>query len=309
VKAREGAPAHKRPKAAGVVVACERDEERAATLAARLRSYCQPQLRVVDVAGAGGLPASLAGGTVYVVQGDYLTLPVHSAALTQVTVAVCDPSCSGSGLKAKAGDAYGEAGGVVGAAPSAHAYKHGGGAAEHAHADADADGASGGRYHPVPMHLRGRVASLAAFQFRAVMHALSIPSLVRVVYSTCSLYWQENEGVVAAVLQAWQRDHATSTGMSLQLVRALPLWPRRGLLRPSVAGGHAAGMDVDAGALDHWHVDHALACIRVDPTSHDPLCWTRDDGSGGDCEVEASMCGFFACVLEKVPIPAAAVPM
>lgn len=73
----------------------------------------------------------------------------------------------------------------------------------------------------VPEAERKRVAGLVSFQTRALQHALSFPSAVRVVYSTCSVYQEENEAVVSAVLPA-----AEAAGFSL--MHALPQWPRRG---------------------------------------------------------------------------------
>ena len=46
-----------------------------------------------------------------------------------------------------------------------------------------------------------RLRALAAFQQRALSHALTFPALRRLVYSTCSLYQEENEDVVQAALQ------------------------------------------------------------------------------------------------------------
>lgn len=46
-----------------------------------------------------------------------------------------------------------------------------------------------------------RLCALAGFQQRALCHALSFPSLRRLVYSTCSLCQEENEDVVRDALQ------------------------------------------------------------------------------------------------------------
>lgn len=70
-----------------------------------------------------------------------------------------------------------------------------------------------------------RVLALASFQKKILRHALQFPALTRLVYSTCSVYRQENEDVVAEVL-----PYAEELGFSLG--RALPEWPRRGLPLP-----------------------------------------------------------------------------
>jgi len=46
-----------------------------------------------------------------------------------------------------------------------------------------------------------RVAKLASFQLKLLNHALSIPTMERVVYSTCSIYREENEAVVEKALE------------------------------------------------------------------------------------------------------------
>eukprot|EP00069_Balaena_mysticetus_P008543 bmy_19535T0 len=66
-----------------------------------------------------------------------------------------------------------------------------------------------------------RLRALAAFQQRALSHALTFPALRRLVYSTCSLYQEENEDVVRAALQ---RSPA-----AFRLAPVLPSWPHRGL--------------------------------------------------------------------------------
>ncbi|KAM5229325.1 28S rRNA (cytosine-C(5))-methyltransferase isoform 2-T2 [Ctenodactylus gundi] len=66
-----------------------------------------------------------------------------------------------------------------------------------------------------------RLHALAAFQRRALCHALTFPSLQRLVYSTCSLCQEENEDVVREALQR-------SMG-AFRLAPVLPSWPHRGL--------------------------------------------------------------------------------
>jgi hypothetical protein len=58
-------------------------------------------------------------------------------------------------------------------------------------------------------------------QESALLHALSFPSVERLVYSTCSVHERENERVVMAVL-------ARAGELGYELENAFPSWPRRG---------------------------------------------------------------------------------
>lgn len=59
-------------------------------------------------------------------------------------------------------------------------------------------------------------------QTKALQHALTLPKLERLVYSTCSTHEMENELVVKAVL-------ADAQALGFQLADPFPDWPRRGL--------------------------------------------------------------------------------
>ncbi|KAH7523853.1 hypothetical protein FEM48_Zijuj06G0056100 [Ziziphus jujuba var. spinosa] len=67
-----------------------------------------------------------------------------------------------------------------------------------------------------------RLKKLAAFQRKALEHALSFPGVQRIVYSTCSVHQIENEDVVQSVLPL-----AASYGFHLET--PFPQWQRRGL--------------------------------------------------------------------------------
>ncbi|GFR01145.1 hypothetical protein TNCT_660271 [Trichonephila clavata] len=66
-----------------------------------------------------------------------------------------------------------------------------------------------------------RLQKLAGFQILLLKHALSFPSVKRVVYSTCSMSEEENEYVVHEVLESFKQI--------FKLVRVMPNWPVRGM--------------------------------------------------------------------------------
>jgi len=70
-------------------------------------------------------------------------------------------------------------------------------------------------------NLDERLSALSHFQYEILLHALKFPNLKRLVYSTCSVYKQENECIIQKVLNV--------LGNQFQLVRILPNWKRRGL--------------------------------------------------------------------------------
>eukprot|EP00012_Vannella_robusta_P008028 CAMPEP_0206206876 /NCGR_PEP_ID=MMETSP0166-20121206/15248_1 /ASSEMBLY_ACC=CAM_ASM_000260 /TAXON_ID=95228 /ORGANISM="Vannella robusta, Strain DIVA3 518/3/11/1/6" /LENGTH=138 /DNA_ID=CAMNT_0053627513 /DNA_START=48 /DNA_END=460 /DNA_ORIENTATION=- len=71
-----------------------------------------------------------------------------------------------------------------------------------------------------------RKEQLANFQKKILCHALSFSNAQRVVYSTCSLFEEENEQVVEFVLQ--------EMGHIWELHKALPNWKHRGLAKYEV---------------------------------------------------------------------------
>ena len=64
--------------------------------------------------------------------------------------------------------------------------------------------------------------SMFLLQSKALRHALTLPKLERLVYSTCSIHDVENELVVKAVLEEAQE-------LGFELVDPFPSWHRRGL--------------------------------------------------------------------------------
>ncbi|KAH0990207.1 hypothetical protein GBA52_001690 [Prunus armeniaca] len=124
-----------------------------------------------------------------VVHGDFLDLNPEDPPYSKVRAILLDPSCSGSGTASARLDHL-----LPSSAP--------GQAADFTSTE--------------------RLNKLAAFQRKALAHALSFPDVERVVYSTCSVNQVENEDVVKSVLPL-----AASNGF--QLETPFPEWHRRGL--------------------------------------------------------------------------------
>ncbi|KAK9907331.1 hypothetical protein WJX75_001613 [Coccomyxa subellipsoidea] len=104
-----------------------------------------------------------------------------------------------------------------------------------------------------------RVERLARFQEAAVRHALTLPALQRLVYSTCSVHERENEAVVAAVLP-YTRE------LGFELVDPFPRWHRRGLAG-SVEGAEKL---VRTHAVEDGTDGFFLAVFQRGPESSEP---------------------------------------
>jgi 16S rRNA C967 or C1407 C5-methylase (RsmB/RsmF family) len=210
-----------------------------------------------------------------------------------VRVAVVDPSCSGSGMGAHSQGAA--------AAPlptPVLAAGTGAGAA----AAVEATTAASALYLIPPASDAARVTSLAGFQRCVLLHVLrSLPGLARAVYSTCSIWAAEDEGVVAAVMRDWEEAEAAAaaaaaasaaecTGSSaplapprlrtrLVLLPSMPAWERRGI------EGTDARVDSSDGAPvpPVLTPTEAAACLRAFPGA---------DATGG----------FFVAVLHKAAV-------
>ncbi|GAB0497392.1 hypothetical protein MMPV_008724 [Pyropia vietnamensis] len=187
---------------AGPVIAVERDATRLRTLRSTLSR-----------AGANR--------AVRVVRGDWLTDDVGTA-VAGVQLVLVDPSCSGSGTRARRMDRLVEDQDGGGS--------DGGGGGKRATGALAVEGAGGGS----DIAYQERLARLAAMQSRMLARALAIPSARRVVYSTCSVETVENESVVAAALNDAGGKHPGTGGdeaaTTWRLHPALPSWRRRGLL-------------------------------------------------------------------------------
>eukprot|EP01147_Barroeca_monosierra_P001413 gene1413-4579_t len=126
---------------------------------------------------------SRAGVTcVKTMQNSFLDADPTDVKYSAVRYILCDPSCSGSGIVSRMSHLV--------------------------------DDTSPGAKE------QGRLESLSQFQVQIVLHALSFPNVQKVAYSTCSIHKEENEDVVATILEQ---------NPLFELADALPKWPRRGI--------------------------------------------------------------------------------
>lgn len=118
---------------------------------------------------------------------DFLQVQPSDPAFSQVTHILLDPSCSGSGIV---------------------------GRLDYLLENGEDDGSE----------KEDRLKKLSTFQRQIIEHTMQFPSVVKIVYSTCSIHPEENEHVV--------QDALVASGGRFELVpnsEVLPAWPRRGL--------------------------------------------------------------------------------
>lgn len=93
--------------------------------------------------------------------------------------------------------------------------------------------------------LSQRLEKLSGFQFKIVKHALSFPNVKKLIYSTCSIHDEENEGVVKRLLED---DDIKKQGWTVSNRKdVLPDWPRRG--HPEVFEGYDNKEDLAGGCV------------------------------------------------------------
>lgn len=128
------------------------------------------------------------------IHGDFLKADPSDPQFANVRAIMLDPSCSGSGI-VNSPDRWMEEG----------------------------DGAA--------KKDKKRIESLSNFQLVALKHAMSFPNVDRIVYSTCSVHEEENEGVVSKALsEAEYGDSKKEDGNVWELAapKCLENWKRRG---------------------------------------------------------------------------------
>ncbi|VDK29249.1 unnamed protein product [Gongylonema pulchrum] len=124
-----------------------------------------------------------AGATcISILHGDFLRIDVTDRKFSEVHYALVDPPCSGSGIVKRMDELTDD--------NEAKNFK--------------------------------RLQSLSNLQAMLLKHTMKLPNLKKVVYSTCSIYEEENEKVVEEILS----DELLSE--QFELACAMPKWPHRG---------------------------------------------------------------------------------
>lgn len=95
-------------------------------------------------------------------------------------------------------------------------------------------------------------SDLARFQVSVLLKAMSFPHVTRVIYSTCSIHDEENELVVAAVLEQYNQS-VEEGGATYSLRACLPGWPRRGRQVVGLSAAQAACVVRADPSLDDTH--------------------------------------------------------
>ncbi|GAA5876439.1 hypothetical protein JCM8547_002126 [Rhodosporidiobolus lusitaniae] len=155
---------------------------------------------------------------------DFLSLNPEDPKLKNVTHLLVDPSCSGSGIPSRLDH-------LIPSAPEAEQIQ--------------------------------RIRALSNFQLAIVSHALRFSGAKRVVYSTCSVWEMEDEGVVMRVLA--KKEFQEKGWRLAPREEVLPGWERRG--RVEACGGDEAIADSLVRALPEDGTNgFFVACFVKDDT-------------------------------------------
>jgi 25S rRNA (cytosine2278-C5)-methyltransferase len=189
-----------------------------------------------------------------ILNADFTSLPSHDKQFSKVTSILLDPSCSGSGLL-RPEDTYSN--------PSSSVSS-----------------------------LQTRLRNLSTFQQRLLKHALSFPSVRKVVYSTCSIHAEENEYVVRGVLEEGQGWRVVWREEQPRGVRE---WERRGWRVEGIGEEVSEGCVRCEKGTDGTIGFFAVGFVRTDGISREKgeqrkenTEDTRDTGDTEDAETAAA---------------------
>lgn len=240
----------KTPSSTQMVFAYEKDASRAVTLQKMVKSASAHSITTVK-AGA-----------------DFLKADPDGEEFANVGAILLDPSCSGSGIVGR-DDAIKmhlptPAAGISTTAPGKKDKKR---KRDHQGANSATDSStilslglddSIPEEVPIENNLSERLAALATFQLRILTHAMHFPKARKITYSTCSVHFEENEGVV---FQALASPVAKERGWRIMprehQVQGLRDWQRRGVWEDKQVDGQA-------NVTDQLREEICNACIRCE---------------------------------------------
>lgn len=210
---------------------------------------------------------------------DFLVLDPSAPKFVNVTHLLLDPTCSGSGIvgredipvlalpnpptrnNAKSSDQIQASSKKRKRGPEASSVKK----------EINSSPAEDDEYQRIDT---ARLEKLSNLQSHLIEHAFAFPAASRITYSTCSIHTEENENVVARVLQS---PVAVKGGWRLlirqQQVEGLKAWKHRGL-KQATSGEDSGGWTLGEDQLD--------ACIRCYPNHEEGTmgfflcCFVRD---------------------------------
>lgn len=230
------------------VTACERNPGRAQVLQ-----------KMVKLAGAEHIISVKASQ-------DFTRLKPNSPEFAEVGALLLDPSCSGSGIVGRDDTAVLHLPSLPSAVPAPPSKKRKRKASVVAEVAATSE-ANDELSEETPQaaelendaeKLKLRLANLAGFQLKILLHAFAFPAATKVTYSTCSIHAEENENVVVKALAS---DIARERGWRIlrreDQVEGMKKWTRRGDLK-------AARDAVDDSPASEDSDVVADACIRCE---------------------------------------------
>lgn len=120
-----------------------------------------------------------------------------------------------------------------------------------------------------------RLTALSAFQLRILTHAMRFPKARKITYSTCSIHFEENEGVVARALNSSVAKERGWTILARDLqVEGLKSWTKRGI----------------------WEQDKLMEGIEIDDSQKEKVC---DACIRCEKGTEEGTMGFFAAAFVR----------
>lgn len=261
------APGNKTTHLAAIVTARQQHGERAQRVVAFERDRARAEIlaKMVKLASADSV-VSIKGSH------DFLTSQPDADEFSNVGALLLDPSCSGSGIvgrddtiKIHLPDP--PLGLNPPGADTSKKRKRGQNENSASNAAAtlnlDIDDSVKEEEAPVEDQLAERLGSLSAFQLRIVEHAMQFPNAQKITYSTCSVHFEENEGVVAQALNSLAaKENGWTILKREQQVEGMKKWPRRGVWEEDKLS------DWMDGAAD-MRDDILDACIRCEKGTED----------------------------------------